>query len=822
MKTFRHLPNLNQCILFLQSCAFHKNLTKGKETHSWMLVNGFLTAPPSVTSLINMYSKCSIPLDAISVFKDTHHPNIFAWNAIIAGLISNGLSRDAFEFFRRMRWEDNGVYPDKFTFPCVIKACLDLGEVYEVWKIHADLFKVGLANDEYVVSSLINFYLKFSFMVEAWRLFDELGEGKRDVVLWNAMINGYAKIGGFNMAFQVFGRMVEEGVTPSKFTVTGIISIFSMTRDVSNGRAVHGFVKKIGYESDEVVSNSLIDMYGKCKLLGDADWIFVEMPKRDIFSWNSIMSVHEQAADYDGTLKLFDRMRNAGVVPDIVSITTVLPACSHLAALVHGKEIHGHMIVNGYCGDFHDAYVGNAVMDMYAKCGSLNDAQLVFDKKKNRDIASWNIMIMGYGLHGFGDEALVMFSRMREAHMIPNEVTFVAILSACSHGGLCDQGREILEHMELDHGVVPTVEHYTCVVDMLGRAGKLNEAYELACSMPIEPNPIVWTAFLAACRLHGNADLAKIAAERVFELDPSRSGSYVLISNVYGSVGRYEDVSEMRGAMKTRNVKKAPGCSWFGSESWERKKRLLADHIHLQAQKWKFHGLVHSKDGQSSSNQLLIHVVKKGETLTSISRQYGVSIQAIVVANSKIVNVDVVLEGDRLKIPAFIAEETQVGSIWRSWSCIEAKGRRTSSKILKGLENQKILTMMASHNIQAAKITGYLLLAPLVAFCIRCILGVFHRRRARSFKHQDINASGSHDHGSRSIRWKTALRDIREPDAFDTESRKDSVDPLEDRSEAPFEDISSAYTELDPAYQKFLSECGMSNWGYWRGGGSNE
>lgn len=505
--------------------------------------------------------------DAVSVFNGENR-NVFAYNAIIAGFVANERPSDGLEFYRRMR--ELGVVdvvPDKFTFPCVIRACCDLMEVLEVRKIHGLLFKFELELDVYVGSALVNTYLKFGLMGDAQQVFGKMPE--KDVVLWNAMVNGYAQIGRFDEALGLFRTMSEEGVVPSSFTVTGVLSIFAVIGDFNNGRAVHGFVVKMGYDSGVAVLNVLIDFYGKCKCTGDAFEIFEMMDEKDIFSWNSIISVHEQCGDHDGTLRLFDRMLGAGVLPDLVTITAVLPACSNLAALMHGREIHGYMIRKslGKNGDnnnsIEDVLVNNALMDMYAKCGSMRNSYMVFDNMSNKDVASWNIMIMGYGMHGYGNEALDIFSRMCEANLKPDEVTFVGILSACNHAGLLGQGREFFSQMTTKYDVLPTIEHYTCIIDMLGRAGELKEAYEMVQKMPIEANPVVWRALLAACRLHGNADLAKIAVQQVIELEPGHCGSYVLMSNIYGVVGQYEEVSEVRHSMRQQNVKKTPGCSWI-------------------------------------------------------------------------------------------------------------------------------------------------------------------------------------------------------------------------------------------------------------------
>ncbi|KAM1592688.1 hypothetical protein FF1_036470 [Malus domestica] len=551
--------DLAACIASLQACARRQNLRKGKQVHSFMLANGFLRSPLSTTSLINMYSKCNQMDDAVSTFNyQSFDHNVFAYNAVIAGFIANGLGRDGFEFYRRMRFA--GVLPDKFTFPCVIRGC---SGVLELRRIHGLVVKFGLELDVYVGSALVNTYLKLGLMEEAQEVFDELPV--RDVVLWNAMVTGFAQIGRLEEALEVFRMMGEEGVVPSRFTVTGVLSIFAVMGGFDNGRAVHGFATKMGYDSGVEVLNALIDMYGKCKCVGDALKIFEMMVEKDIYSWNSIIAVHEHCGDHDGTLRLFDRMLRAGVLPDLVTITTVLPVCARLAALMHGREIHGYMIKNGLEKDVNvdDVQITNAVMDMYAKCGSMRNAYMVFNKMRNKDVASWNIMIMGYGMHGYGSKALDMFSDMCKVQMKLDEVTFVGVLSACSHTGLIREGREFLRQMKSKYGVVPTIEHYTCVVDMLGRAGHLEEAHQLVLEMPIETNPVLWRALLAACRLHGNQDIAEVAAHKVIELDPGHCGNYVLMSNLYVANGQYDEVTEVRHSMSQQNVKKIPGCSWI-------------------------------------------------------------------------------------------------------------------------------------------------------------------------------------------------------------------------------------------------------------------
>ncbi|KAL8493791.1 hypothetical protein ACS0TY_024817 [Phlomoides rotata] len=551
------LLNLQTCIALLQSCAKNQELSMGRKIHSLMLVNGHLASPLSATSLINMYSKCNSIADAISVFNaSTHVHNVFVYNSIIAGLASNDFSLKAFEFYYEMRLF--GVAPDKFTFPCAIKACLNIEDLKN---IHGLLFKFRLTFDLFIGSALVHSYLKFGLMDDALKVFERLPE-KDDIVLWNAMINGYVQIGEFCKALMVFRRMVETGLVPNRFTVTGVLSALALAGEVYNGKLVHAFVIKTGYDLGIAVSNALIDMYGKCRQLEDALMVFENMIEKDTYSWNSIISVHEQCGDHEGTLRLLMGMLNSRIQPDLVTVTAALPACSHLSALKRGREIHGYMIKHRLV-KVGSTYIANAVMDMYAKCGSMREARVVFDDMRVKDVASWNIMVMGYGMHGFGDEALSLFSCMCEDGLKPDEVSFVGVLAACSHAGFLRRGRELLADMQPRYGVTPVVEHYACVIDMLGRAGQLEEAFKLISDMSIEPNQVVWRAFLSACKLHGNADLAEVAAQRVLELEPEHCGNYVLMSNIYGEAGRYAEVAELRHMMRQHDVKKSPGCSWI-------------------------------------------------------------------------------------------------------------------------------------------------------------------------------------------------------------------------------------------------------------------
>ncbi|KAJ4886694.1 Pentatricopeptide repeat-containing protein [Raphanus sativus] len=418
------------CIAALQRCAQRNDAVSGVQLHGFMVRKGLLdgSSPRAVTSLVNMYAKCGLMRRAISVSGGSTERDVFAYNAIISGFVVNGFPFDAVEMYREMRAK--GVLPDKYTFPSLLKGS-DAMEVTDVKKVHGLAFKLGFDSDCYVGSALVSCYLKFRLVEDAQKVFDELPE-RDDSVLWNALVIGYSQMFKFEDALRVFSQMREEGVALSRHTITGVLSAFTVLLDLDNGRSIHGLAVKTGFDSGVVVSNALIDMYGKSRWLEEAVKIFEGMDKkRDIFTWNSVLCVHDYCGDHDGALALFNRMICSGIQPDLVTLTTVLPTCGRLAALNQGREIHGYMIVNGLLNrNSNDEFINNSLMDMYAKCGDLRDAQTVFDSMRNKDSASWNIMINGYGVQSRGELALDMFSRMCEAGVRPDEITFVGLLQA--------------------------------------------------------------------------------------------------------------------------------------------------------------------------------------------------------------------------------------------------------------------------------------------------------------------------------------------------------------------------------------------------------
>ncbi|KAM0941136.1 putative tetratricopeptide-like helical domain superfamily [Dioscorea sansibarensis] len=531
------------------------SLSTAFRIHARLLVSGLHSSPFAISALISVYSNLSLPSLSYSVFLSSplpHPPSLFVHNSLISALSSNSLPSLALHHFHLLH-SHPVLRPDRFSFPCAIRSCADLDVSEHLRAIHAILFKSCLDCDVFISSALIHAYLKFGLVTDAEKAFVELPE--RDVVLWNAMVTGLAQLGDFPGALESFDRMLREGVPLSRFTVTGVLSVFTATSNLIHGMMIHGFALKVGYDDGNAVCNALIDLYGKCEASADAAKVFDLMPERDIYSWNAMISAHESSGNHAISLRLFALMRRNGVWPDAVSMATALPACSQIAALSHGREIHALMVVMGIAGEA--VFVDNALMDMYGKSGSLDDAQRLFDEMPQRDTASWNILIAAHAAHGLAREALKLFERMCEARVEPDAVTFVGVLTACSHAGLVREGKEVMERMKGEFGVEPEMEHYVCAVDMLGRAGRLEEAKEVA---ERAGEVAAWRAYLWA----SGEEVGRVeeVVERVVGRDEGGSGGWVLVANAYGRVGRYTEVEKMRGKMKERRVRKMPGCSW--------------------------------------------------------------------------------------------------------------------------------------------------------------------------------------------------------------------------------------------------------------------
>lgn len=486
-----------------------------------------------------------------------------------------------------MLYECNEL-PNKFTFPFVIKAAAEILASQVGRVLHGMTVKTALASDVFVLNSLVHFYSACGDLDMAYRVFVNIP--RRDVVSWNSMITGFVRGDYPDQAVELFRGMQAEGVRPNAVTMVGMLSACTKKSDLEFGRWVHSYMERNGIGEDLTLNNVMLDMYTKCGSLGDAkrlfdkmvvkdivSWttmlvgyaklgdyvsarrVFNTMPRQDIAAWNALISSYEQCGNPKEALAVFNELQlRKNVKPDEVTLVSTLSACSQLGAMDLGGWIHVYIKKEGIKINCH---LTTSLIDMYSKCGDLEKALEVFYSVDRRDVFVWSAMIAGFAMHGHGKDAVDLFMKMQEAKVKPNAVTFTNVLIACSHTGLVEQGRDIFDQMEQVYGVVPGVKHYACMVDILGRAGQLKEAMELINKMSIAPGASVWGALLGACRLHGNVDLAEQACSHLLELEPRNHGAYVLLSNIYAKLGKWDKVSYLRKLMRDAGLKKEPGCS---------------------------------------------------------------------------------------------------------------------------------------------------------------------------------------------------------------------------------------------------------------------
>ncbi|CAM6102793.1 unnamed protein product [Calypogeia fissa] len=475
---------------------------------------------------------------------------------MIAGYAKSGHAESALELLNQMRQE--GVEPNEFTYLSILKACASPAALKWGKEIHECIRHAGLESDVRVGTALLQMYAKCGCITEARQVFHKME--KRDVVTWTVMISGLAQHGCGHEAYRLFCQMRREGIEPDAFTYASILNASASAGAVEWVKDVCGHARKAGLESDVRVGNALVHTYARSGSIDDARVVFDRMKKRNVVTWTVMIGGLAQHGCGHEAHRMFCQMKREGFEPDAITYLSILNASASGGALEWVKEVHGHASKAGLESDLR---VGNALVHMYAESGSIDDARVVFDRMEKRDVVTWNAMIGGLAQHGCGHEAVELFRKMISDHVKPDETSFVAVLSACCHGGLVDDGRRLFSAMMQDHGIEPTVVHYTCMVDLLGRAGQLEEAKLFISDMAVQPNSVTWTALLGACRTYGNVELGELAAKELFKLEPSNASTYVLLSNIYAAAGNWEKRQLVRTMMQDRGVRKEPGRSWI-------------------------------------------------------------------------------------------------------------------------------------------------------------------------------------------------------------------------------------------------------------------
>ncbi|KAJ8634134.1 hypothetical protein MRB53_027470 [Persea americana] len=433
----------------------------------------------------------------------------------------------------------------------ILKKCVHLNQFKMV---HTQIIKNPSHQTNVLLAKLIESLVAAAHLDYAHKVLDEMSEPM--AFAFNTMIRGYALSGNGEEGINTYIKMQEHCIEPDSFTFPFLLKASTA---LSQGKGVHSLIIKSGQLGADVFSQtSLVSFYSRSGGLKCARLVFDGMPEKNVVSWTAMVTGYMKERRYNDGLALFHQMQVAGIEPNELTLVNVLSACAHLGAYEMGKWVH--RFINRH-EVFVNPILGTALVDMYVKCGYIQKALQVFEKLPERIVCTWNSIIGGLAMHGYGELALKKFLQMQTEETRPNDVTFIGVLSACTYSGLVDKGREYFYSMRKQYHIEPNIKHYGCFVDLLGRAGFLQEVYETIKNMPIEPSEVVWGSLLNACSSHGNVELAEIAMGKLVELEPFNDGNYVLMSNIYASKGQWDNVARMRRFMKDRGILKTPGCS---------------------------------------------------------------------------------------------------------------------------------------------------------------------------------------------------------------------------------------------------------------------
>ncbi|KAK4601764.1 hypothetical protein RGQ29_011050 [Quercus rubra] len=540
----------------IKACGDLLLLNVGLVVHGKTLMSGLDLDTFVQNSLLAMYMNCGEKEEARRVFDGMWEPSVVSWNTMINGYVRNGCAKEAMMVFSWMM--DVGAEPDCATMVSVLPACGYLKDLVLGRKVHALVEEKGLGKKIAAKNALVDMYAKCGSMDEARLVVDKMGE--RDVVTWTTMINGYILNGDARSALALCQLMQFDGVRPNSVSIASLLSACGSLCSLEYGKCFHGWAIRQRVESDVIVETALIDMYAKCKKIYLSLRVFAKTTKKRTVPWNAILSGYIHNGLAREATEYFKQMLMEALQPNDATLNSLLPAYSILADLQQATNIHCYLVISGFLSS---TEVATGLIDIYSKCGSLESAHKIFSgvPEKEKDIILWSVIIACYGVHGHGEIAVSLFNQMVQSGVKPNEVTFTSVLHACSHAGLVDKGFNLFKFMLENHKMSPRPDHYTCLVDLLGRAGRLDEAYDLIKTMPFKPNYAVWGALLGACVIHENVELGKVAAKWLFELEPENTGNYILMAKIYATAGRWKDAENVRRMMNEIGLRKTAAHS---------------------------------------------------------------------------------------------------------------------------------------------------------------------------------------------------------------------------------------------------------------------
>nr|GMD15176.1 putative pentatricopeptide repeat-containing protein At2g01510 [Ipomoea batatas] len=549
------MPDYITFATLLSGCDETSTAKEALQVHAHIVKLGFNSISMVGNSLMDSYCK-SQRLDlALQLFNEITTKDSVSFNAMITGYSKHGSNEEALKLFQEM--QHLGLKPSDFTFAAVLGAIVGLDDATFGKQLHGLAIKTSYVRNVFVGNALLDFYSKHDNLDDANKLFSEMPE--LDGVSYNIIITGFAWGGQYEKSFTLFRKLNSTTFDRRQFPFATMLSIAATTQNLEMGRQIHaqGIVTKA--VSEVQVGNALVDMYAKCDRLEETNVIFANLAHSSV-SWTAIISVYVQKGLFEEALKVFKEMSRENVHGDQATFASLLKASANLASVALGRQLHSYAIRLGLMSN---VFSGSALLDMYAKCGSIKEAKKIFKEMPDRNIVSWNAMFSAHAQNGDGEATLRSFEEMIESGLHPDSVSFLCVLTACSHHGLVEAAQEYFSSMTQVYNLDPKREHYTTMVDVLCRKGRFDEAEKFITEMPYEPDEILWSSVLNSCRIHKNQELAQKAAEQLFKMDILRdAAAYVNMSNIYAEAGQWNNVASVKKAMRERGIKKVAACSW--------------------------------------------------------------------------------------------------------------------------------------------------------------------------------------------------------------------------------------------------------------------
>ncbi|XP_071723113.1 LOW QUALITY PROTEIN: pentatricopeptide repeat-containing protein At3g63370, chloroplastic [Rutidosis leptorrhynchoides] len=536
----------------LQACGDSPFQKLGEEIHAFILKSDPYPDVYVANALIAMYVRSGKMTEAVETFDQIYDKDDVSWNSLLTGFVQNGLYMEAVQFFHES--QEAGIKADEVSVSTILAASGRLNNLLNGMEMHAYAVKNGYDSNLLIANTLIDMYAKCRCENYMARVFHKIPN--KDFIPYATIIAGYSQNNSPVKAIELFREFLREQMCTDSLMIGSILRACTSSK---MAKEIHGHLIRRDF-SNRMLQNTLVDVYGKCGDIDYATRIFKCIEDKDVVSWTSIISLCVENELPDEAVELFHSMRDDNIEPDSIAIACILSASANLSGLNKGKEIHCFIVRNHYPLE---GSIANSLIDMYGRCGNLENARKLFDCVGKKSLLLWTSMINSYGMHGHGKSAIDLFYRMLDENITPDHITFLALLKAFSHSGLIDEGKFFFESMRNEYQLEPWQEHYACVVDLLGRANQLEEAYSFVKSMETEPIVEVWCALLNACQVHSNKEIGEFAAQKLLELGSDNPGNFVLISNVFAASSRWKDVEHVRTRMRTSGLKKNPGCSWI-------------------------------------------------------------------------------------------------------------------------------------------------------------------------------------------------------------------------------------------------------------------